>query len=281
MWILYIIAATLMLSLSTVFLKRGVKRADASVVTALRTLIVAIFMWVVLLTDGKVSALSSVSGDDWLYLLITALAMAIGLICYHISLKNGTATSVTALSRSVQLIIMILLIAVYSCTSLLYLRIICIVLIAAGIILAVTKKSRSGRQWILFGLLASIAVVAAFIFNNTVHKQALTSVLTITAILLFSLIAVFIRGLQHGIVKIPVSEFLFIILSGVCSAGAWLFYGFADNDASATALTAIISMSLITTAALSAVFAKEKVSWKTVCGLLLITTGTLLYEFLI
>ena len=105
MWILNTIAATLLLSLSTIFLKCKTKRTDASVVTALRTLIVAIFMWIALLTDDKVSSLSSVSGDDWLYLLLTALAMTIGLICYHISLKNGSATGVTALSRSVQLII--------------------------------------------------------------------------------------------------------------------------------------------------------------------------------
>ena len=281
MWILNTIAATLLLSLSTIFLKCKTKRTDASVVTALRTLIVAIFMWIALLTDDKVSSLSSVSGDDWLYLLLTALAMTIGLICYHISLKNGSATGVTALSRSVQLIIMILLIAIFDCTSLLYLRIICIILIAAGIMLAITKKQRSGGQWILFGLLASIAVSTAFIFNSSIQQQALTSVLTVTAILLFSLTAVFIKCLQHGIGKIPLNEFIFIIISGVCSGGAWLFYQFANSDASTTNLTAIISMSLITTAVLSAMLTREKISWKTVCGILLITTGTLLYTLLI
>lgn len=158
------------------------------------------------------------------------------------------------------------------------------VLIAVGIILVVTKKTRSGGvKWLLYGILSSLAAFAAYILSdkNSATDSTVSLALMLTVVLVISLIAVFIRGLQRGISRIPVSEFMFIILSGITAGLAWLCFRAAYYSGSHDTVIAVTSMSVAVSAALAALFLKEKVSWKAVCGLLLIITGTLMYVFMI
>ncbi|MBQ1183855.1 MAG: EamA family transporter, partial [Clostridia bacterium] len=97
MSILYAIISTIALSISIIFAKIGVKKANPSVVTALRTLIVSLGAWIILIFEKKTGLISTADGTDWLYIILTALAFCIALICYHISLKAGSITGVSSL----------------------------------------------------------------------------------------------------------------------------------------------------------------------------------------
>ncbi len=284
MWVLYTIAATLLLSLSTVFVKCGSKRADSSVITALRTLVVVIFMWVFIFTNDLDAYIPAIGGTSFLYLILSGLCLFGAILCYHISLRSGSVTGVSALEK-LTFVLMIAALFISKYSSDYYIRIICIVLIAVGIVLVITKRSRSGgNKWILFGILSSIASVATYLladFGVSIKSNILSLSLMLTVVLVASLIAVFIRGLQHGIGKIPASEFMFIILSGIAAGLCWLCFRTAYYSGHTDTVLAITSMSIATSAALAALFLKEKVSWKAICGILLIVTGTLMYVFMV
>ena len=282
MSILYAIISTIALSISIIFAKIGVKKANPSVVTALRTLIVSLGAWIILIFEKKTGLISTADGTDWLYIILTALAFCIALICYHISLKAGSITGVSSLMYVAPWLLIILNLF-NKATASAFIPIVYLILIGLGIIFTISKSKKNGGKVLILGILAGIATTGTYIIKNsglTINSMAVEWTLILTATLLISLIVVFIRGLQHGIGRISFAEIFIIILSGVAAFGAFYFFRLAYFDGNATATTAIVGINIASTATLSALFTKEKVSWKTICGILLIVTGTLLYEFL-
>lgn len=285
MWILYIIAATLLLSLSTVLAKRGCKRADSGITTALRTLTVAAFMWIYIFANDIQGNISAIDSKSFLYIFLTGICLFVSLLCYHISLKKGSVTGVSALQKLAFVLIIAVSAFAYSQTSKYYIRIICIALIAAGIILVLTQKSHSGnKNWMLFGILSSVVSVLAYSIGTegiSVSSNTLSLTLALSTVLTVSLIAVFIRGLKKGISRIPFVDIIMIVLSGISAGLSWLCFRTAYYEGQTDTVLAIISMSVVTSAIFATLFLKEKVSWKSVCGLMLIITGMLMYILMV
>ncbi len=280
MWIMYAIASVVLLSLSTVFLKHGAKRTDASMVTALRTFVVVAFMWIFIISNDFTVKLPSIGSSSFLYIFLTGVALLTALLCFHISLKNSDVTRATALKSLGSVLMMAAACFVHQNTENYYLRIICMVLITAGILFAVAKKSRS-NNWLLFGILSAVATLITYILGNeiTAVSGLISLVLVLTVVLIVSLIAIFIRGMQRGIGKISASELMFILLSGLAAALSWLCFRTAIYDGDFQTTLAIMGASVATSAGFGSLFLKEKLSWKSICGILLIITGTLVYIF--
>lgn len=284
MWIAYSIGTAVLLALSALFAKCGVKRAHPTVVTSLRTLVIAIFAWVVFFTSGS-SGFSAISGTSFLYIALTGAAFAAAMICYHSALKKGDLVRVSALEKAASFLMMLIAVVLYNRTSLLYIRIIAMALLAVGIILMLTKKSRAGSGTvILYGMLYAVAAVAAHVLDSTginVRNSALSLALILTVVLIVSLVSSFVCGLSGGTGRLPMSELMFTLLSGFSAGLAWLGYRYAMSNGDTSTVTVIISMSFAVSVGLASLFLKEKVSWKTICGMLLIAVGILMYEFMI
>ena len=284
MWIVYSIGTAVLLALSALFAKCGVKRAHPTVVTSLRTLVIAIFAWVVFFTSGS-SGFSAISGASFIYIALTGAAFAAAMICYHSALKKGDLVRVSALEKAASFLMMLVAVVLYNHTSLLYIRIITMALLAVGIILMLTKKSRSGSGTvILYGMLYAVAAVASHVLDSTginVRNSALCLALILAVVLIVSLVRSFVCGLSGGTGRLPMSELMFTLLSGFSAGLAGLGYRYAISSGNSATVTVIISMSLAVSVGLASLFLKEKVSWKTVCGMLLIAVGILMYEFMI
>lgn len=280
MWIMHAIASTVFLSLSSVFLKHGARRTDASIVTALRTFAVVTFMWIFVISNDFTVRLPSIGSSSFLYIFLTGIAFFTALLCFNISLKNSDVTRATSLKTLGSVLMMAAACFVHGYTENYYLRIICMVLITVGILFAIAKKS-SSNKWLLFGILSAVAILATYILGSeiTAVSGLICLTLILTVVLIVSLIAVFIRGIQRGIGRISASELMFILLSGVAAALSWFCFRTAIYDGDFQTTLAIIGASVATSAAFGSLFLKEKVTWKTVSGILLTITGTLVYIF--
>lgn len=280
MWIMYAIASTVLLALSTVFLKHGAKRTDASIVTALRTFAVVTFMWIFIISNDFTVKIPSIGSSSFLYIFITGVAFFAALLCFHISLKSSDVTRATSLKGLSSVLMMAAACFVHGHTENYYLRIICMVLITVGILFAIAKKSGSNK-WLLYGILSSVSTLAAYILGSkiTAVSGLICLILVLTVVLIVSLIAVFIRGIQRGIGRVSASELMFILLSGIAAALSWLCFRTAIYDGDFQTTLAIMGASVAVSAGFGSLFLKEKVTWKTVSGILLIITGALVYIF--
>ncbi len=284
MWVVYSVAAALLLALSSMFAKTGAKRAHPTVVTSFRTLVVAIFTWVLFFTSGSTNAFSLITGTSIIYIVLTGAAFAGAMICYHFALKKGSLVRASAFEKLTSFLIMLTSVILYNHTSLLYIRIICLVLLGLGIVLMLSNKSKAGNGTvILYGCLFAVASTAAYILSGNVNVKngnlSISLILTVT--LIVSLISSFVSGLSGGVGKLQFGDLMLLLLSGFSAGLGLLSYGSAMSYGDGAVVTVIVSMSFAVTVGLGSLFLKEKVSWKTICGMLLIIVGVLIYEFVI
>ena len=89
-------------------------------------------------------------------------------------------------------------------------------------------------------------------------------------------IIVFATKKQRDIKKIDKRSLIFLILSGVATGASWLCYYKALQDGLASIVVPIDKLSILVTVLFAYIFLKEKLSKKSLLGLILIIVGTLL-----
>ena len=81
---------------------------------------------------------------------------------------------------------------------------------------------------------------------------------------------------QSDVKKIDKKSLLFLILSGIATGASWLCYYKALQDGLASIVVPIDKLSILVTILFAYVFLKEKLSKKSIVGLVLIVVGTLI-----
>jgi len=89
-------------------------------------------------------------------------------------------------------------------------------------------------------------------------------------------IIVFATKKQSDVKKIDKKSLLFLILSGIATGASWLCYYKALQDGLASIVVPIDKLSILVTILFAYVFLKEKLSKKSIVGLVLIVVGTLI-----
>ena len=90
-----------MASLGTIFAKFGLKGVDANLLTAIRGITMAIIVSVAALSFGKLSvhALSSLTGKQWVFVILSGVGGALSWIFFYHALASGPVVSVTVIDK--------------------------------------------------------------------------------------------------------------------------------------------------------------------------------------
>ena len=89
MWILYAIGSSFFAGITAILAKCGIKKTDSDVATAIRTIIVLIFSWIMVLVTGTIGGITSISGKTVLFLVLSGLATGASWLCYFHALQKG------------------------------------------------------------------------------------------------------------------------------------------------------------------------------------------------
>ena len=284
MWILYASLTAIFAGLAVIFAKAGAKRINHEVAAAISSIIVLIYCWINVFTKNIQVEIVNISGTSFIYIALSGVALGGAFICYIWALKRGPVAKTTVFVTLGGIIPIIISTFVHRVYDNLVLRIIFLICIIIGILLMMTEKKRSkGSDWVLPSILTTVLIAASIILDNigVTTSGEIKNALVSTAVMLFILIAVFIRAIRSGISKIPISELFFSVLCGLSICAFMSCYSSALSLGSNTATVAIRDMSLLISIGLAALFFKERISWKSACGLLLIVTGTLLSTFIL
>lgn len=285
MWLVYAIGACVCWSIGTIMTKSGIKRTDFEIVSALKTLVILLFAWYSVLSAGTASQITAVSFPDFGNIFLTGLFSSGAMISYHAALKFGYVTSVTATERISSVLTLILGIVIFNDDSHALLRWLGIILIAAGVMLMLTSKGKSQKtKWLVPGIISALFTASAVIIVKKelggINSQVALA-LIMTVALLISLIAVFARGVISGIGRVSSGEVLYSVISAVfvCLAIFLFIKALATGTNSVSYL--IMHTTTAVTVVLSWLIFKEKLSWKTACGMLLILCGVAVLIFLV
>ena len=99
MWILFAFGSALFAGLTSILAKCGIKNTDSNAATAIRTIIVLIFSWIMVFLVGAQHGIGSVSAKTWTFLILSGLATGASWLCYFHALQIGDVCQVPVQSK--------------------------------------------------------------------------------------------------------------------------------------------------------------------------------------
>ncbi len=283
MWILFAFGSAFFAGVTAVLAKCGIRKTDSTVATAVRTIVVLIFSWLMVFLVGSQSQIREIGGKTWLFLILSGLATEASWLCYFKALQLGDVNKVVPIDKS-STILTIVLAFIFLHEEITLVKMAGVVLIAVGTFLMIEKKESSpvkteGKSWIVYALLsalfASLTSLLGKVGISGVDSNLGTAIRTFV-VLLMAWAMVFITGKASYIKGIPKKELGFICLSGLATGGSWLCYYRALQDGPASVVVPIDKLSILVTIAFSRVVLHERLSKKAAFGLVLIVSGTLI-----
>lgn len=133
-------------------------------------------------------------------------------------------------------------------------------------------------MWFVFAILsavfAALTSILAKIGIDGVNSNLATAIRTVV-VLIMAWVMVFVTNSQGGIASIGKRSWLFLILSGLATGASWLCYYKALQIGEASKVVPVDKMSVVITMVMAFVFLNEKLTVKSIIGVILITAGTI------
>ena len=281
MWILFALGSALFAGLTSILAKCGIRKTDSTLATAVRTVVVLAFSWLMVFVVGSQSQLTRIPGKTLLFLVLSGLSTGASWLCYFRALQRGDINKVVPIDKSSTVLTIVLAFVLLGETPDIY-SLVGVVLILAGTLLMVERKASSGPAengggWLLYAVLsavfASLTSILGKIGISGIESNLGTAIRT-GVVLVMSWVMVFVTRSGGQITHIPGRELLFICLSGLATGASWLCYYRALQEGPASVVVPIDKLSILVTIAFSRLVFGERLSGKAAVGLAAITAGT-------
>lgn len=283
MWFFYAIGSALFAGITSVLAKCGIKKTNSDLATALRTVIVLLFSWLMVFLTGEQHTLRQAGVWSYVFLILSGLATGASWLCYFRALQLGRVSQVVAVDKfSVVLTILFAFILLGEQAT--GIKIAGVAGIGLGTYFMIQKRPETeqnktaGAKWFPYAagsaVFASLTSILGKIGISGVGANAGTAIRTVV-VLIMAWLVVLVKRQKVSLGDIPKNEIGFLILSGVATGASWLCYFKALQSGPASAVVAIDKLSILVAVFFSYVFLKERLEKRNAVGLFLITVGTI------
>lgn len=305
MWIAAAVGSALFAGLTAILAKLGIRETDSDVATALRTLVVLAFAWVMAaLTSGDLaSALAGISVRSYVFLALSGLATGGSWLCYFKALSAGEVDRVVPIDKSSAVLSTLLAIVLFGETGHLSVKLGATAVILVGTLLMVRKRaagpsaalgavgrgagvaaargaargSTTSPAWLVYAVLsalfASLTSLLAKVGIEGVDSNLATALRT-CVVLAMAWGIVTGRGKLPQVRSVSGSELVFLVLSGLATGASWLCYYYAVQTGQVSVVVQIDKLSILVSVAFARLAFGERLSGRTAVGLALIVAGT-------
>ncbi|HIT02239.1 MAG TPA: EamA family transporter [Candidatus Enterenecus merdae] len=280
-WLLFAVGSAFFAGITAVLAKIGIGNINSILATAVRTIVVLVFSWLMVFVVGSQNAIGQVSWTTLLFLILSGLSTGASWLCYFKALQLGDVNKVVPIDKS-STVLTILLAFLFLGEPLSIPQVLGVLGIGIGTLLMITKKevdseNPQGKGWLLFAFLSAIFASLTSIFGKigveNVESNLGTAIRTIV-VLVMAWFMVFVTGAQKDLKKIDRKSGIFLFLSGITTGLSWLCYYRALQDGLASVVVPIDKLSILVTILFSSLVLKERLTRKAVVGLMLILAGT-------
>ncbi len=285
MWLLFAFGSAFFAGVTAILAKCGIKNIDSNVATAVRTVVVLLFSWLMVFVVGSQSGITEIAPRTLVFLVLSGLATGASWLCYFHALQIGDINKVTPVDKS-SVVLTMLLAFIFLGEEISALKVVCMVLIGAGTMLMIEKKKADvqtdktgGLVWLLYAFgsafFASLTSILGKVGIEGVESNLGTAIRTIV-VLIMAWLVVAVTGKMSDVKKIDRTSWIFLILSGFATGGSWLCYYRALQTGPASVVVPVDKLSIVVTIVFSYIVFREKLSRKGLLGLIMIVAGTLL-----
>ena len=282
MWLIAACASALFAGVTAVLAKCGIRHTDSDVATAVRTVVVLLFSWIMVLVVGSLPTAAAISGRSLLFLVLSGLSTGASWICYFKALSLGDVNKVVPVDKSSTVLTVLLAILLFGETAHLAVRLTATALISIGVLAMVERTPSEGtsrRGWLLYAVLSAVFAAATSILAKIgidgVESNLGTAIRTVVVLILAWAI-VWRRHKLPLVRQIPHRELGFLALSGISTGASWLCYYYAIQTGVVSVVVPIDKLSILVSIAFSHFVFHERLSRRARFGLLLMVLGTLL-----
>lgn len=283
MWLLMAVLSAVFAGVTSILAKCGIKKTDSDVATALRTVVVLAFSWMMVAVTGSYTPLGQLETRSLVFLVLSGLATGASWICYFKALSIGNVNQVVPVDKSSTVLTVLLAIVLFRETANLAVKLVGTALLAVGIYLMVEKKpaqeKKAARGWLVYAVgsavFAALTSILAKLGVRGVASNLATAIRT-GVVLVMAWAIVLMKGKGPQIKSLDGRELGFIALSGLATGASWLCYYYAVQHGVLSVVVPIDKLSVVVTVAFSYFVFRERLSRKALAGLGLMVAGTLL-----
>lgn len=281
MWLFFALGSAFFAGITAVLAKIGIENVNSTLATALRTVVVLAFSWLMVFVVGSQGGIAQISGTTLLFLMLSGLSTGASWLCYFKALQLGDVNKVAPIDKS-STVLTILLAFIFLGEPVSIPQALGVVGIGVGTLLMITKKEVEdgkphSKAWLVYAFLSAVFASLTSIFGKigveNVESNLGTAIRTIV-VLVMAWVMVFVTGEQKGIRSIGKKSWVFLFLSGITTGLSWLCYYRALQDGPASVVVPIDKLSILVTIVFSWIVLKEKLTSKAAVGLVLILAGT-------
>lgn len=290
MWVAFACGSAFFAGITAILAKCGIRETDSTVATAIRTIVVLAFAWVMVAAVGSAGQIASIAPMTWAFLGLSGLATGASWLCYFKALQLGDVNKVVPIDKSSTVLTMLLAFLLLG-ELLSWASVVAMALILAGTLMMIERKPAApsagapskGGSWLVFAVLsavfASLTAILGKVGIEGVESNLGTAIRTIV-VLVMSWVMVAVTGKAAEVARVPRRELAFICLSGLATGASWLCYYKALQDGLASVVVPIDKLSILVTIGFSRLVFGEKLTARSGAGLALIVAGTLLMVFM-
>ncbi len=282
LWLVMAVLSALFAGLTAVLAKCGIKKTDSDVATALRTIVVLLFSWMMVFLVGSADTITQIDEKSFLFLILSGIATGASWICYFKALSVGDVNKVVSVDKSSTILSVLLAILLFRETNNLPVKLFATGLLFGGVFLMIEKKNSGNQEtkriWLPYAIgsavFSALTSILAKIGITGVESNLGTAIRT-AVVLVIAWGIVFFKGKHYQLKEIDRKEILFIALSGIATGASWLCYYYAIQNGIVSVVVPIDKMSILVSVVFSYIVFGEKLSKKATVGLLLMVCGTL------
>ena len=282
MWLVMAILSAVFAGITYILAKCGIKKTDSDVATALRTVVVLAFSWLMVFVVGSAGTIGNIGTKSLVFLILSGIATGASWLCYFKALSAGNINKVVPIDKSSTILTVILAIILFGETNHLAVKLICTAVLAVGVFLMIEKKADTEKEtrkvWLPYAVASAVFAALTSILGKmgieNVESNLGTAIRT-AVVLVMAWVIVFIKGKQTKIKEIDKKELFFIALSGIATGGSWLCYYYAIQKGVVSVVVPIDKLSIVVSIVFSYFVFKEKLTKKALLGLVLMVLATI------
>lgn len=282
MWILAACASALFAGITSILAKCGIRHTDSDVATAVRTVVVLLFAWLMAALVGSISTIGSISAHSMLFLALSGIATGASWICYFKALSMGDVNKVVPIDKCSAVLTILLAIVLFGETDALAMKLIGSAGILIGTFLMIERKKQDhaveGNSWIWYAVgsavFAALTSILAKVGIEGVESNLATAIRT-CYVLVMAWVVVALKGKLGEVRHIEKGELGFICASGLATGASWLCYYYAIQTGVVSIVVPIDKLSIVVAMAFSAAVFHETYTKRSLTGLALIVASTI------
>lgn len=108
MWLTFAILSAVFAALTTILAKIGIQGVNSTLATAIRTVVILVMAWGMVLVTQTQNGLTAISRKSWLFLILSGLTTGASWLCYFRALQLGDASKVVPIDKLSTVITLVL-----------------------------------------------------------------------------------------------------------------------------------------------------------------------------